>query len=89
MKAVYNVKVWNRTRSKAEPLEKSGATLVNSPSDLSDVDVLATMVSTGKDVESSYILVKTGCSMVVVFRGYFLIFRQLASTSQRNSFSTF
>ena len=54
VKAGYNVKVWNRTRSKAEPLEKSGATLVNSPSDLSDVDVLATMVSTGKDVEHLY-----------------------------------
>ena len=39
---------------KAEPLEKSGAILVNSPSDLSDVDVLATMVSTGKDVEQLY-----------------------------------
>ena len=54
VKAGYNVKVWNRTRSKAEPLEKSGAILVNSPSDLSDVDVLATMVSTGKDVEQLY-----------------------------------
>ena len=54
VKAGYNVKVWNRTRSKAEPLEKSGAILVNNPSDLSDVDVLATMVSTGKDVEQLY-----------------------------------
>ena len=54
VKAGYNLKVWNRTRAKAEPLEKSGATLVNSPSDLSNVDVLATMVSTGKDVEQLY-----------------------------------
>ena len=54
VKAGYNVKAWNRTRSKAEPLEKSGATLVNSPSELSNVDVLATMVSTGKDVEQLY-----------------------------------
>lgn len=50
--AGYDVKVWNRTRSKAEPLEEKGATLVHSPPDLAGVDVLATMVSTGKDVEA-------------------------------------
>ena len=50
--AGYDVKVWNRTRSKAEPLEEKGATLVGRPSDLAGVDVLATMVSTGKDVEA-------------------------------------
>ena len=50
--AGYDVKVWNRTRSKAEPLEEKGATLVDSPPDLAGVDVLATMVSTGKDVEA-------------------------------------
>lgn len=52
--AGYDVKVWNRTRSKAEPLAEKGATLVDSPSDLAGVDVLATMVSTGKDVEELY-----------------------------------
>ena len=54
VKAGYSVKVWNRTRSKAEPLEKAGAILVDSPADLSGVDVLATMVSTGRDVEELY-----------------------------------
>ena len=54
VKAGYSLKVWNRTRSKAEPLEKAGATLVDSPADLSGVDVLATMVSTGRDVEELY-----------------------------------
>ncbi|MCB1493533.1 MAG: NAD(P)-binding domain-containing protein, partial [Rhodobiaceae bacterium] len=52
--AGYDVRVWNRTRAKAEPLAAKGATLVDSPADLADVDVLATMVSTGKDVEQVY-----------------------------------
>ena len=54
VKAGYSVKVWNRTRSKAEPLQDSGAILVDRPSDLAGVDVLATMVSTGRDVEQLY-----------------------------------
>ena len=41
----------NRTRSKAEPLARRGANLVNEPSDLADVDVLFTMVATGDDVK--------------------------------------
>ena len=52
--AGYDVQVWNRTRSKAEPLEAKGATLVDSPADLGGVDILGTMVSTGKDVEEVY-----------------------------------
>jgi 3-hydroxyisobutyrate dehydrogenase len=54
VKAGYNVHVWNRTREKAAPLEAKGATLVDSPADLAGVDVLFTMVSTGKDVEQVY-----------------------------------
>jgi len=49
--AGYNLHVWNRTRSKAEPLAAKGATIVDSLSDLAGVDVLFTMVSTGQDVE--------------------------------------
>ena len=45
------VRIWNRTRSKAEPLAAKGATIVDSPRDLASADVLGTMVSTGKDVE--------------------------------------
>lgn len=52
--AGFDVHVWNRTRSKAEPLAEKGATLVDSPRDLAGVDVLGTMVSTGKDVEQVY-----------------------------------
>ncbi len=50
--AGYEVRIWNRTRSKAEPLVEKGARLVDTPRDLSGVDVLVTMVSTGKDVEA-------------------------------------
>jgi 3-hydroxyisobutyrate dehydrogenase len=52
--AGFDVHVWNRTRAKAEPLAAKGATIVDSPRDLADVDVLGTMVSTGKDVEQVY-----------------------------------
>jgi 3-hydroxyisobutyrate dehydrogenase len=45
------VAIWNRTRSKAEPLAKKGGRLVARPADLADVDVLFTIVSTGRDVE--------------------------------------
>lgn len=52
--AGYDVSIWNRTRSKAEPLVEKGATLVDSPADLGTVDILFTMVSTGADVEQVY-----------------------------------
>jgi 3-hydroxyisobutyrate dehydrogenase len=51
LKAGYDVSIWNRTRAKAEPLAAKGARLVATPADLADVDILFTMVSTGKDVE--------------------------------------
>lgn len=54
VKAGYDVSIWNRTRSKAEPLAELGATLVDTPADLGSVDILFTMVSTGADVESVY-----------------------------------
>jgi 3-hydroxyisobutyrate dehydrogenase len=37
--------VYNRTRSKAEPLAEFGATIVDSPADLADRDVVFTMVA--------------------------------------------
>jgi 3-hydroxyisobutyrate dehydrogenase len=43
--------VWNRTRSKAEPLAASGAKVVDALTDLADCDIVFTMVSTGKDVK--------------------------------------
>ena len=42
--------VYNRTRSKAEPLADHGATIVDVPSDLADRDIVFTMVAGPKDV---------------------------------------
>jgi 3-hydroxyisobutyrate dehydrogenase len=50
LNAGYDVAIWNRTRAKAETKELEGATVVADRSDLADVDVLFTMLSTGKDV---------------------------------------
>ena len=50
-KAGCDISVWNRTRSKAEPLAKSGAQVVDALTDLAACDVVFTMVSTGKDVK--------------------------------------
>ena len=54
IKAGHDVRVWNRTRAKAEPLAALGATLVDQPSDLAGCDVVFTMVSSGKDLEQVY-----------------------------------
>jgi 3-hydroxyisobutyrate dehydrogenase len=50
LKSGQSVKVWNRTRAKAEPLAELGATVVDQATELRGVDVLFTMVSTGKDL---------------------------------------
>ena len=54
LKAGYDVSVWNRTRSKAEPLAKIGGKVVDNLTDLKDVDVLFSIVSTGKDLDQVY-----------------------------------
>jgi 3-hydroxyisobutyrate dehydrogenase len=54
LKAGYDVSIWNRTRSKAEPLAKSGGKIVDKPSDLSGLDVVFSIVAEGKDVEAVY-----------------------------------
>jgi len=51
VKAGHDVSVWNRTKAKAEPLAKLGAKVVDRLADLADVDVLFSIVATGKDVE--------------------------------------
>jgi 3-hydroxyisobutyrate dehydrogenase len=51
IKAGYDVAVWNRTRAKAEPLAKLGGTVVDHLFELKNVDVLFSIVSTGKDVQ--------------------------------------
>jgi 3-hydroxyisobutyrate dehydrogenase-like beta-hydroxyacid dehydrogenase len=42
--------VYNRTRAKAEPLARYGASIVGSPADLGDCDIVFTMVSTSDDL---------------------------------------
>jgi 3-hydroxyisobutyrate dehydrogenase len=54
LKAGYDVSIWNRTRAKAEPLADKGATIVDRPADLKHVDVLCSIVSTGKDLDQVY-----------------------------------
>ncbi len=54
LKAGYDVSIWNRTRAKAEPLAKVGGKVVDKPADLAGVDVLFSIVSTGKDLEQVY-----------------------------------
>ncbi|MGZ4187625.1 MAG: NAD(P)-dependent oxidoreductase [Solirubrobacteraceae bacterium] len=50
--AGHDVAVYNRTRSKAEPLAELGATIVDAPADLADRDVVFTMVAGSADVEA-------------------------------------
>jgi 3-hydroxyisobutyrate dehydrogenase len=51
LKAGCSVAVYNRTRSKAEPLVQLGATLVDSPADLADRDIVFSMVSASADLK--------------------------------------
>jgi 3-hydroxyisobutyrate dehydrogenase-like beta-hydroxyacid dehydrogenase len=49
--AGHDVAVWNRTRSKAEPLAALGATIVDRVEQLADRDVVFVMVGTSADFE--------------------------------------
>ncbi len=49
--AGYDVAIYNRTRAKAEPLAEKGATIVDSPVELADRDLVFSMVSAPKDLE--------------------------------------
>jgi 3-hydroxyisobutyrate dehydrogenase len=51
LKGGFGVSVWNRTRSKAEPLAEYGAQLANSKLDLAGCEVVFTMVSTTDDLK--------------------------------------
>ena len=54
LKAGYDVSIWNRTKSKAEPLKEKGGKVVDKPSDLAGLDVVFSIVSTGTDLEQVY-----------------------------------
>jgi 3-hydroxyisobutyrate dehydrogenase-like beta-hydroxyacid dehydrogenase len=49
LEAGCDVAVYNRTRSKAEPLAELGATVVDTPAELADRDIVFTMVAGPKD----------------------------------------
>ena len=51
LKAGHPVRVWNRTASKAAPLVEYGATIAASKQELSNCDVVFTMVSTTDDLK--------------------------------------
>jgi 3-hydroxyisobutyrate dehydrogenase len=51
LKAGHDVSIWNRTKSKAEPLAAKGGKIVDTLFDLKDVDILFSIVSTGKDLD--------------------------------------
>jgi 3-hydroxyisobutyrate dehydrogenase-like beta-hydroxyacid dehydrogenase len=50
-KAGADITVWNRTRSKAEPLTQHGAKVADKPGDLASCDIVFVMVSTYDDVK--------------------------------------
>lgn len=52
LNAGYSVKVWNRTSEKAEALIAYGASVVASPADVADIDVLITMLAAGPEVRT-------------------------------------
>lgn len=51
LKAGFGVSVWNRTRSKAEPLAEYGADIARHKTDLAGCEVVFTMVSTTDDLQ--------------------------------------
>jgi 3-hydroxyisobutyrate dehydrogenase len=50
LEAGHDVAVYNRTRAKAEPLAELGATIVDSPAELSGRDIVFTMVAGSQDI---------------------------------------
>ena len=48
LKAGYDVSIWNRTRSKAEPLKEKGGKVVDKLSELSGMDVVFSIVAEDK-----------------------------------------
>src|ERR1044072_2032455 len=49
--AGYDVSIWNRTKSKAEPLAAKGGKIVDKLSDLASCDVVFSIVSEGKALD--------------------------------------
>src|SRR5262245_40832126 len=51
LKAGHDVTIWNRTRSKAEPLAAKGGKIVDKLSELASCEVVFSIVAEGKDLE--------------------------------------
>ena len=54
LKAGHQLSIWNRTRAKAEPLAKLGARVMDNLLELTEADILFSIVSTGKDLDQVY-----------------------------------
>ena len=52
LEAGYDVRIYNRTRAKAEPLAAAGGTIADAPADLAGRDVVFTMVAGPDDLRS-------------------------------------
>src|SRR3954452_12858268 len=52
LRAGCDVTVWNRTRSKAEPLAEFGANIADSPAELASCDIVFTMVAGPDDFKA-------------------------------------
>src|SRR4051794_39724056 len=63
-----DISVWNRTKSKAEPLKQYGAKVVDTLAELAACDIVFTMVSTGDDVKEvlSAVMAKGKAPKIVV-----------------------
>jgi 3-hydroxyisobutyrate dehydrogenase len=75
------VAVYNRTRSKAEPLQQFGATLVDTPAALADRDLIFSMVSEGADLRE----VVTGPQGVLAGKGRARLFVDCSSVAETDS----
>jgi 3-hydroxyisobutyrate dehydrogenase-like beta-hydroxyacid dehydrogenase len=53
VKAGHRLRVYNRTQSRAEPLQQEGAAIVNSPAGASACDVVVTMLANDQAVEET------------------------------------
>jgi 3-hydroxyisobutyrate dehydrogenase-like beta-hydroxyacid dehydrogenase len=53
LRAGHSLRVYNRTKSRAEPLEKEGATVANSPAEASTGDAVITMLANDQAVEET------------------------------------
>ncbi|HEX7115736.1 MAG TPA: NAD(P)-dependent oxidoreductase, partial [Steroidobacter sp.] len=81
LEAGCKVTVYNRTRSKAEPLVEFGAELADSPAALADRDIVFSMVSEGSDLRE----VVTGPQGLLAGRGKPKLFVDCSSVAEADS----